>query len=163
MAATDPFLELTAEFNLVLSRAGLHGALRFLNARTPHRFTGVYRFEDTILRNVGLFDRFNPEQLQGDDAPLGNTYCSLLPKFNGELAFAEACNDPRVSHIKTPVVSYCGVQLRAKDGAPMGTLCHFDLRPCEPRSSDMQFLEKLAPLLERDILGLPRMQACSDP
>lgn len=37
------------------------------------------------------------------------------------------------------------------DGVPLGTLCHFDLNKCESRTSDLQFLEMLAPLLQRTI------------
>lgn len=155
MAAPAPQKDSSLAFEDALHRTGLHGALRFLNGRTPHRFTGVYRYDGPRLRNVGLFDQFNPEHTQGDDAPLGNTFCSLVPQFDGALAFSEACSDPRVSHIQTPVVSYCGVQLRDDDGVPLGTLCHFDPKPCETRNSDLQFLEMLAPLLHRTIMDFP--------
>lgn len=155
----DPLQDLSLAFEEVLLKTGLHGALRFLNGRTPHRFTGVYRYDGAMLRNVSLFDQFNPEQAQGDDAPIGNTFCSLVPRFDGALAFAEASIDARVSHIQTPVVSYCGVQLRDGDGVALGTLCHFDLKPCEPRTSDLQFLEMLAPLLQRTITAIPVARA----
>ena len=155
MSGPDPLQPLSLAFADALHRTGLHGALRFLNGRTPHRFTGVYRYDGPMLRNVGLFDQFNPEQAQGDDAPIGNTFCSLVPRFGGALAFYEARNDPRVSHIQTPVVSYCGIQLRDGNGVALGTLCHFDLKPCEPRTSDLQFLEMLGPLLQRTIMGFP--------
>ena len=152
MAAFPNVLQaLSTDFRDVLQRTGLHGALRFLNGRTPHRFTGVYRYDGPVLRNVGLFDQFNPEQAQGDDAPIENTFCSLVPGFGGALAFADATADPRVAHVVTPVVSYCGVQLRGGDGIALGTLCHFDLNPCESRTSDLQLLEMLAPLLQRSI------------
>ncbi len=146
--APDPLQELSLAFEQALHQTGLHGALRFLNARTPHRFTGLYRYDGPILRNIALFDQFNPDEVKGDDAPVENTFCSLVPGSGGSLAFAEARTDPRVSHIRTPVVSYCGVQLRDGDGVPFGTLCHFDLKPCEPRTSDLQFLATLAPMLE---------------
>lgn len=151
-APPAPLQDLSVVFEHVLHETGLHGALRFLNARTPHRFTGVYRYDGAMLRNVALFDQFNPDHIRGDDAPMGNTFCSLVPRFGGALAFADASSDPRVSHVGTPVVSYCGVQLRDGDGEPLGTLCHFDLKPCEPRTSDLPFLEMLAPLLQRMIL-----------
>lgn len=154
-ASSDPLRDLALAFEDVLHRTGLHGALRFLNGRTPHRFTGVYRYDGALLRNVSLFDQFNPQKLQGDDAPLGNTFCSLVPRFDGALAFAQASLDARLPHVDTPVVSYCGVQLRDADGVALGTLCHFDLKPCEPRTSDLQFLEALAPLLQRAIMAVP--------
>lgn len=147
----DTLQALSVVFEDVLQQTGLHGALRFLNGRTPHRFTGVYRYDGPILRNVGLFDQFNPEQPRGDDAAIDDTFCSLLPRFGGALAFSDASMDPRVSDVVTPVVSYCGVQLRGGNGVALGTLCHFDLKPCESRTSDLQFLEMLAPLLQRTI------------
>lgn len=152
MAAFDSRQDLSIAFAEALQRKGLHGALRFLNGRTPHRFTGVYGYDGPMLRNVGLFDQFNPEHANGDDAPIGNTFCSLVPRFDGALAFAEASKDPRVAHIETPVVSYCGVQLSDGDGVALGTLCHFDLKPCEPRTSDLEFLKTLAPLLQQTIV-----------
>ncbi len=152
--APDPLQDLSLAFEEALQRTGLHGALRFLNARTPHRFTGLYRFDGRQLRNIVLFDQFNPDQVKGNDAPIENTFCSLVPESGGALAFAEARKDPRVSHISTPVVSYCGVQLRDSQGAPFGTLCHFDLKPCETRTSDLQFLAMLAPMLQQKIVAL---------
>lgn len=154
MATPDTLQDLVLAFQDALGGSGLHGGLRFLNQRTPHRFTGVYLYDGETLRNVCLFDRFNPAPGQGDDAPIGNTFCSLLPQFDGSLAFAEACKDVRASHIETPVVSYCGVQLRDQDGAPIGTLCHFDLKPCQPRISDRPFLDRVAPLLQRELQSL---------
>lgn len=152
--APDPQQDLAIAFEETLRQNGLHGALRFLNARTPHRFTGLYRYDGAFLRNIALFDQFNPDQLMGEDAPVQNTFCSLLPESGGSLAFAEARKDPRVSHIATPVVSYCGVQLRGGQGAPFGTLCHFDLKPCETRTSDLQFLAMLAPMLQQQVMAV---------
>lgn len=159
MTAPDPLQDLSLAFAEVLHQSGLHGALRLLNGRTPHRFTGVYRYDGAMLRNVGLFDQFNPEKTQGADAPIGNTFCSLVPQFDGVLVFAEASTDPRVAQIETPVVSYCGVQLRDGDGVALGTLCHFDLKPCEPRTSDLEFLKRLAPLLQQTIMAFPVARA----
>ncbi|MBA2237111.1 MAG: GAF domain-containing protein [Lysobacter sp.] len=159
MEAPDPLQDLSLAFEDALQRTGLHGALRFLNGRTPHRFTGVYRYDGPMLRNVSLFDQFNPEQARGDDSPIGATFCSLVPRFGGALTFSEACNDPRVSQIQSPVVSYCGVQLRDEAGTPLGTLCHFDLKPCETRTSDLEFLETVAPLLQRTMMAFPIARA----
>lgn len=151
MTARDLPEDPALAFAEALDQTGLHGALRFLNARTPHRFTGLYRYDGAMLRNIDLFDQFNPECVNGDDAAIENTFCSLLPALGGALAFVEARSDPRASHIATPVVSYCGVQLRDENGVPFGTLCHFDLKPCEVRTSDLEFLAMLAPLLQREI------------
>lgn len=152
--APDPLQDLSLAFEQALHQTGLHGALRFLNARTPHRFTGLYRYDGPNLRNIALFDQFNPDQVEGNDAPMENTFCSLVPESGGLLAFADARKDPRVSHIATPVVSYCGVQLRDGQGEPFGTLCHFDMKPCETRTSDLQFLAMLAPMLQTQVMAV---------
>lgn len=162
MTAPDHPQDLSLAFAEALQRSGLHEALRFLNARTPHRFTGLYRYDGAILRNVELFDQFNPDQVTGDDAPLENTFCSLLPGAGGSLAFAEARGHARASRIATAVVSYCGVQLRDGDGVPFGTLCHFDLKPCEARTSDLEFLAMLAPILQARVVAQPAPHGLDD-
>ena len=48
MSNTTPDL---VEFRIALSD-GVHAALRYLNSRTPHRFTGVYRYDGDVLRNM---------------------------------------------------------------------------------------------------------------
>ena len=54
-----------------LRAGGLHAALALLNARTVHRFTGIYRYDGDTLRNVALFDRFAPDDVEhGADAPM---------------------------------------------------------------------------------------------
>ncbi|MEO5623873.1 MAG: GAF domain-containing protein [Dokdonella sp.] len=128
--------------------------MRLLNARTPHRFTGIYRYDGAFLRNVMLFDQHNPELLRGDNAPIGTTYCALVPQFGGSLAVEDARQDPRTAlrSKATPVISYCGVLLRDTDGHPFGTLCHFDLLPCQQRTSDIEWLQLLSPMLARAAL-----------
>ena len=54
-----------------LRNAGIIGALRFLNARTRYRYTGLYHAEPPFLRNVQLFDRENPTlNVSGELKPL---------------------------------------------------------------------------------------------
>ena len=45
----------------LLHGRGLHAALGYLNERTRYRFTGLYRADPPLLRNIGLFDRENPD------------------------------------------------------------------------------------------------------
>ena len=71
--APDPLQDLSLAFEEALHRTGLHGALRFLNARTPHRFTGLYCYDGANLRNIALFAQFNPDQVEGNDAPMEKT------------------------------------------------------------------------------------------
>lgn len=53
-------LTLASAFEQTLRQRGLHAALGLLNAATPYRLTGVYRFDGDLVRSVALFDRKNP-------------------------------------------------------------------------------------------------------
>ena len=144
---TDVTAELD-ELKSTLAAGGLHAALAFFNDRTPHRFTGVYRYDGDMLRNVCLFDRFEPEVRRGDDIALEDAYCSIVKETGEMLEFVDARTDGRFPYKpQSPVISYCGVLLRDADGNPFGALCHFDPAPCQPRISDAPLLEAAGPLL----------------
>lgn len=110
---------------------GLRDALAYLNSRTRHRYTGVYRFAPPMLRNVALFDRENPSLTTGCDVPMEETYCSIVGARTAPYAMEDARNEEDlVMHpARLSVVSYCGVPLFGDDGTCIGTLCHFDDRP----------------------------------
>lgn len=145
-----PSVPIADEVQLCLDESGLHGALALLNSRTPHRFTGAYRFDGEVLRNEGLYDRFSPENVRGDDVPMPLAYCALVGERNGGLQFADAREDPQVAwKAGSAVVSYCGALLRDESGRPYGTLCHFDLLRCEPNVTELEQLEQVAPLIYR--------------
>jgi hypothetical protein len=129
----------------VLARNGLHAALGLLNARTPFRYTGIYRFDGDVLRNVALFDRQAPGQPRGNDAPLGETYCAITGRLNDRLIVSDGRRDPRHPWMRgNSVVSYCGVPIRAPSGASIGALCHFDDRPWAPQGDEATFLMCIA-------------------
>lgn len=109
----------------------LASALGYLNARTRHRYTGVYRFDDPMLRCVALFDRENPTLQTGRDVPMVETYCSLVGARIAPFATSDAaCDDELVTHpARMSVLAYCGVPLIGGSGDCIGTLCHFDDRP----------------------------------
>lgn len=144
-------LRIEQEVQARLVESGLHGALELLNSRTPHRFTGAYRYDGEILRNEGLYDRFSPEIVRGDDVPMGLAYCALLAEHDAGMHFADAGADPRFAWKPgSGVVSYCGALLRdAETGLPYGSLCHFDLLRCEPNATELAQLEQVAPLIQR--------------
>jgi hypothetical protein len=132
-----------------LPRAGIHAALGLLNARTEHRFTGVYGLEPPMLRNVRLYDRENPALQIGADAPLNETYCSITGSTAGPFTTQDTRRDARLtSHpARETTLAYCGVPLLDDTGTAVGTLCHFDLVPRPAREVDV--LEAAAPLLLR--------------
>ena len=121
---------------------GVPAALAYLNARTPHRYTGIWRYEGDTLRSAALYDRANPALRRGEDAPLSATYCAVVGQ-QSPLVIHEAATDARaqVQAVPTPVVSYCGVLIQDAQGRPFGTLCHYDLQRCQPRLSDLPLLE----------------------
>ncbi|MBJ6107702.1 hypothetical protein JAO73_01675 [Hymenobacter sp. BT523] len=136
-----------AAFGAVLERQGVHAALGYLNGRTPHRYTGVYRFDGDTLRSEALFDRKLPEVRQGADAPLAETYCSLVGRTEALVQILDAAADPQARGIATPVISYCGVLIRDGQGKAFGTLCHYDLQRCQERTTDQPLLAAAAQLL----------------
>jgi hypothetical protein len=138
------------EVRASLARGGLHAALRYLNGRTPFRFTGVYRFDGDMLRNVSLFDRWAPDVTEGADAPLSQTFCALVRDAGDTLQVDDGRTDPRFPWMAgNAVVCYCGALMRDDAGAAVGTLCHFDVQRCEPSDSELAVLKAVAPVLRR--------------
>ena len=146
--------DLEGEARALLAGAdGLHAVLRFLNARTAHRYTGLYRFDGSTLRNVALFDREEPSVRRGSDAPMRETYCSIVGATEGTFALADARQDARVAAhpARDAVVSYCGALVRDGDGTPLGTLCSFDVEPRQVPAREIPLLEGVAPLLAQTL------------
>ncbi|HUH11614.1 MAG TPA: GAF domain-containing protein [Longimicrobiales bacterium] len=137
-------LEALRRFEELLEVEGVHAALAFLNARTGHRFTGIYRFDPPILRNVHIYDRTNPTLEVTDDAPLRETYCSVVGSTGAPFATADSQADERLREhpARASTLSYCGVPLHTSDGTHFGTLCHFDLAPRTIRESEIAVMER---------------------
>jgi hypothetical protein len=142
---------LVDELESVLDGPGLHAGLRFLNARTRHRFTGVYRFDPPMLRNLCLFDRENPTLRFGGDTPMRETYCSLVGAELSPFSTPNAGEDARLTQhpARNSVIAYCGVPLMDADGQCVGSLCHFDVRPRLVPMEEVPLLELAAPLVLR--------------
>jgi hypothetical protein len=141
-------------FERTLQSHGLHPALRLLNARTSHRFTGVYRYDGALLRNVALVDRWNPDVTKGDDAPMAETFCAIVPSVGETLEVTDGPEDARFPWmVSNAVLSYCGALIRDPSGDPYGTLCHFDLARCEVSSTQLPLLAAATPLIYH---ALPR-------
>ena len=142
-------------FEQTLRSSGLHVALGVLNARTTHRFTGVYRYDGDWLRNVALFDRWNSQAAGGADAPMRETFCAIVPTQGAALEVVDGSTDPRFPWMsENAVVSYCGALIRSESGDPFGTLCHFDTSRCEAASSQLlPLMAAAAPLIYRAIVA----------
>lgn len=147
VSTSDDFSNELRDFKAALETSGVHGALRYLNKRTPHRYTGFYKYDGDTLRNLAIYDKYDPNVQKGEDAPMAATYCSLLQKQQA-LEIFDATEDVRVKGIVlTPVTSYCGVLVRDTNGFPFGSLCHFDMKRCQPRSTDFPLLQAAAEIL----------------
>jgi hypothetical protein len=133
-------------FRSVLGGEGLYAALGYLNGRTPFRFTGVYRFDGETLRNVKLYDRWEPTGETGADAPMQETFCAIVRQQGDGLQVSDGRSDERFPWMQAnAVVCYCGALIRDGDGDPFGTVCHFDLQRCEPPKSELDLLRGAAP------------------
>ena len=136
----------------ILASGGPVEALRFLNARTRFRFTGIYRVEPPVLRNVHLFDRENPTlNVSGEVCPLEETYCAIVAGSQQPFCTRDARRDDRLTAhaARECVISYCGVPIRRDDGRVWGTLCHFDVRPRLLPRSELDVLEAVATAVGR--------------
>jgi len=158
MSPSDEMLPEIEEFAALLRQQGTHAALGYLNHRTPHRYTGLFRFEDDMLRNELLFDRALLHVQQGADVPLALTYCALVGQQEAPILILDAATDPQAQGVATPVLSYCGVLVRNERGQAYGTLCHYDLQRCQERTTDLPLLEAAAQLLhQHHALALPAL------
>jgi len=152
--STSPADELLPEisvFTTLLQQQGVHAAMEYLNHRTPHRYTGLFRFDGEMLRNEVLFDRNQPSVRQGLDVPMAVTYCALVGQQEAPVNILDAATDPQAQGVDTPVISYCGVLIRDTQGQAYGTLCHYDMQRCQQRTTDVPLLEAAAQLLHRHL------------
>ncbi len=137
-----------------MARDGVHGVLRYLNGRTTHRFTGLYRFDGRMLRNVALFDRLDPDSPTGADSPMQETYCAIVGEL-GRFATADSRTDSAVADhpARDVVLSYCGALVRDEQGRAAGTLCHFDREPRVVPTSEIALMEAVTGLLAASVVS----------
>ena len=140
-------------YEQVLERDGPAG-LDFLNARVPHRFTGVYRLEDGVMHNVYLHDKQGeiiPEYLQA--VPLGDSFCQFVLR-DREFRTCDTAREPMLNGHKYQGVigAYYGVPLVNNYGDLYGTLCHFDVLNYSISDDEFAFFSKAALLLPKYLL-----------
>lgn len=137
-----------AQFRLAFDSGGLYGALRYLNARTPFRYTAVYRLDGQMMRNIHLYDRQGENPTSLAEVPLGDSFCQFVMRDNG-FNTVNSANDARLlGHPYQGVVnSYFGLPLSRKAGTIYGTLCHFDVEPMMIPDGEIPLLEAVSPVL----------------
>ncbi|WP_020472797.1 GAF domain-containing protein [Zavarzinella formosa] len=135
----------------VLERDGPRAALAFLNARTGHRFTSMYRFDGKTLHNLTFYDRADSEAEPPDDIPVEVSYCVYVRDAVKPFCVEDSLGDIRVAgHPKRPEIrAYCGVPLVDENGMIFGTICHFDFQPTPTAEEDVRLMEGFALLLKR--------------
>lgn len=141
------------ELKSVLGKEGLRASLAFLNSLTSHRFTSLYRFEGDRLHSITFYDREHPEVQSCEDIPIMASYCVFVRDSGAMFTTHDARSDERVQdHPKQTIVqAYCGVPILNQDGTMVGTVCHFDFQPRHIANLDVDLLESMAELVQRDI------------
>ena len=149
-SATRPdIVEIIARVSSFLEDGAIDSALRYLNARTRFRFTGIFQVEPPLLRNIRLVDRENPTlNLSGAVAKLDVGYCGIACATQAPFVTSDARHDQRLqSHpARESMISYAGVPIRMPSGLTWGTLCHYDLRPRLMPATELRILEAATPL-----------------
>lgn len=151
---------LIQECEQALRQKGLLGLLCALNAKTPYRFTGIYRFEGEWVKSVWLYDRTDPTVLTGSDVLWDASYCRLAATDGERCEIRDSLNDARlITHAAREVVQcYVAVVLHFGDRTPVGTLCHYDVKPRSTPADAFEGLRAVRPLVED---ALRSQLACS--
>lgn len=145
------------EYKLLLETQGPAG-LAFLNARVPHRYTGVFRLHEGALRNMFLHDKQGeivPEFLQV--VPLLDSFCQFTLR-DGLFATHDTASDKRLDGHKYQgvLLSYVGLPLLDGSGELYGTICHFDERALELDDREFDIFREASRLLPA-YLGEPQL------
>jgi GAF domain-containing protein len=141
------------ELKLSLAAGGLKGGLEFLNARVPHRFTALYKFERDSFKLMAFVDKMN--QAVPDlfvSVPFDDSFCQYSVGL-GEFVTTDAMGDKRLDgHIhQATVASYVGLPLTLPPDGLYGTFCHLDLVAQQVSDDEFAFLQKAALVLARNL------------
>lgn len=120
--------------------------MKWLNEKVPYRYSGIFAFDDEMLRNLCLVDKEDPSVTRTDDLPITNSYCFYVQRAQSKFSVEEAISDERVDgHPKQKVVQcYYGIPLLGEDGKLRGTVCHFDSAPIRVTEDVVTVLDDLA-------------------
>ena len=132
----------------VLRTQGIEAALRYLNARTRCRYTGIYRVDPPVLRNIRLFDRENPTlNVSGGVSSTDMGYCGIACATMMPFSASNARRDPRltVHRARNSMLCYAGAPIRTTAGRGWGTVCHFDSRPRIVPDRELAILKAVTP------------------
>jgi hypothetical protein len=136
-----------------LAASGVFAALQVLNASTPYRFTGIYRFDGGWVKSIWLYDRLTPTLKFGSDVRWDDSYCRITATDGDMCEITNSRQDPRLTMhaARERVQSYVAVLLNYPDGSAFGTLCHYDVEPRRTPAGTLDTLRAVKPLVEQGI------------
>ncbi|HEX4119440.1 MAG TPA: GAF domain-containing protein [Verrucomicrobiae bacterium] len=142
-----------AELKRLASGAGVRACLEFLNGLTSHRFTALYRFDETRLKNLFFFDRQHPDEVSSPEVPVLSSYCVFVRDSGKMFSVKDSQQDERtLGHPKRlEIRAYIGVPLLDVDGKMFGTICHFDVDPRPINPEDIDLMERLADVIHPQV------------
>jgi len=147
-AASEMISERLGLFLAEIEFGGVEGALKYLNARTPYRYTAIYRFEGAMMRNIYLYDREGEDVSDFEKVPLADSFCQFVMAEDGFSTSDSAQDERLLGHAYRSILnSYFGLPLSRKPGTIYGTFCHFDFKPQVIADSEIEFLESVTPWL----------------
>lgn len=146
------------ELQDMLNTQGLTAALKFMNARVPHRFTAVYQLSDAYLRRLGYVDKDGGLGPESAKVPFKDSFCELAVS-KGLLLVTDSTADVRLPQLPNPFMigSYVGLPLSIEPGMLYGTFCHYDTCSHPLSDDELLFLQQASQLLTRYCLqpGVP--------
>ncbi len=150
--ATAPSFDLEAarrHVRRLLQEGNLRETLRYVNSLTPHRFTGLYLFDDPVAHNKLVVDKLHPDVVSLPDVPVTATYCAFARATKKRVRIDDSLLDERAAThpARNEVRSYCGVPLVDEADVVFGTVCHFDYDVVSISDESVSLLESMAPQL----------------
>ena len=135
-------------FRQSLTDHGIRRVLELLNARTPYRFTAIYKLEGSVLRAQHAYDRACEYRTWLMVVPLERSFCQYAIE-SGEFMTSCVSKDTRLANrpFAGMVEAYYGQLLVRPNGTPYGTFIHFDLDSRSIATEEVEFLRKTVPLL----------------
>ena len=123
--------------------------LRFINSKTPHRFTGICQVVGEDLKVVHLVDKFlQPINRTMHEMPLRLSFAYHALK-EGEFFCDDCSTEKRLigNPFRDLIGSYVGVSLEPTLGLSGCVICHYDIRKFRTNGTQVQFLKEILPLL----------------
>ena len=132
-----------------LDTGGIMAALKYLNSRTCHRYTAIYKFQGATQRAVFLHDKLG-QCGSRFNAILASESLSRFIKVSEPFGVTNSATDEFLNEHghRSLVTSFYGVSMSPDGSMPTGSLCHFDLKPQGlPSPVERDFLNRARSLL----------------